>query len=167
MEFGRWVGVDVVDWNYSYFHVIKWKWKLKMSSVKWGPFCYSLNLFRLLMQLMDFSVRTGTCFTKVLLDLQNNLMKIHNAGNLIYGENFKLKLCTCAQSMALATRTKFHLEILSRSMISAIYKFRKNISWRAHEMLIKQTPTPTHPTPPYPTPTPTPTTQAHTPLEGM
>ena len=59
--------------------------------------------------------------------LQNNLAKIHNARNHIYVENFKLKLCMCAQSMALGTRTKFQLEILIRSTISAIHKFRENI----------------------------------------
>ena len=31
--------------------------------------------------------------------IQNNLAKICNARNHIYGENFKLKLCTCTQSM--------------------------------------------------------------------
>ena len=40
---------------------------------------------------------------------------------------FKLKLCMCAQSMALGTRTKFQLEILIRSTISAIYNFQENI----------------------------------------
>ena len=67
------------------------------------------------------------CFTNVSRALQNNLAKIYNANNNIYGENFKLKLCTCAQSMALGTRTKFQLEILIRSAISAIHKFRENI----------------------------------------
>ena len=33
----------------------------------------------------------------------------------------------CAQSMALGTHTKFQLEILIRSTISAIHKFRENI----------------------------------------
>ena len=59
--------------------------------------------------------------------LQNNLVKIHNAGYHIYGENFKLKLCTSAQSMALGTHTKSQLEILTRSTISAIHKFQENI----------------------------------------
>ena len=59
--------------------------------------------------------------------LQNNLAKIYNASNHIYGENFKLKLCKCAQSMALGTRTKFQLEMLIGSAISATHKFRKNI----------------------------------------
>ena len=59
--------------------------------------------------------------------LQNNLLKIDNTRNDIYGENFKLKLCTCAQSMALGTSIKFQLEILITSTISAIHKFRENI----------------------------------------
>ena len=78
----------------------------------------------------------GGCFTNVSRALQNNLAKIHNARNLakihnarnhIYGENFKLKLCTCAQSMALGTHTKFQLGILIRRTISATQKFRENI----------------------------------------
>ena len=71
--------------------------------------------------------RTGGCFIKVSRALQNNLAKIHNARDHLYGENFKLKLCTCAQSMALGTHTKFQLEILIRSTVSAIHKFRENI----------------------------------------
>ena len=69
----------------------------------------------------------GGRFTNVSRALQNNLAKINNARNYIYGENSKLKLCTCAQSMALGTPTKFQLEILIRSVISAIHKFRENI----------------------------------------
>ena len=69
----------------------------------------------------------GGCFTNVSRALQNNLAKIHNTRNHIYDQNFKLKLWTCAQSMALGTRTKFQLEILITSTISAIHKFRENI----------------------------------------
>ena len=69
----------------------------------------------------------GGCFTNLWQALQNNLAKIHNARNHICGENFKLKLCTCAQSMALGTHTKFQLEILIRGTISAIHKFWENI----------------------------------------
>ena len=69
----------------------------------------------------------GGCFTNVSWPLQNNLANIHNTRNHIYGENFQLKLCMCAQSIVLGTRTKFQLEILIRSMISAIHKFRENI----------------------------------------
>ena len=78
----------------------------------------------------------GGCFTNVSQALQNNLAKIHNTRNHIYGENFKLELCTCAQSMALGTRTKFQLEILITSTISAIHKFRENSlesSWNVSE----------------------------------
>ena len=70
---------------------------------------------------------SGGCFTNVSRALQRNLAKIHNANNTIYGENFKLKLCMCAQSMALGTHTKFQLEFLIRSTIFAIHKFRENI----------------------------------------
>ena len=38
----------------------------------------------------------GGCFTNVSRALQNSPAKIHNTRNHIYGENFKLKLCTCA-----------------------------------------------------------------------
>ena len=69
----------------------------------------------------------GGCVTNVSRALQNNLAKIHNAENHIHGENFKLKLCTCAQSMALSTRTKFQHEILIRTTISVIHKFCENI----------------------------------------
>ena len=62
------------------------------------------------------------CFTNVSRALQNNPEKIYNSRNHIYHENFKLKLCMCAQSMALGTGTNFQLEILI-SMISAMHKF--------------------------------------------
>ena len=45
--------------------------------------------------------------------------------------NFKLKLCTSTQSMALGTRTKFLLEILIKSTISArekILESSRNVS---------------------------------------
>ena len=59
-------------------------------------------------------LESGGCFTNVSRALQNNIAKMYNARNNIYAENFKLKSCTCAQSMALVTRTKFQLEILIR-----------------------------------------------------
>ena len=67
------------------------------------------------------------CFTNVSRALHNYLAKIYNTRNHIYVENFKLKLCTCAQSYAFGTCTKFQLELLIRSTISAIHKFRQNI----------------------------------------
>ena len=45
----------------------------------------------------------------------------------IYADNFKLKLCMCAQNMASGTRTKFQFEILIKSTILVIYKIRENI----------------------------------------
>ena len=54
------------------------------------------------------------------------LVKIYKVRNHIYGENFKLKLWMCVQSMALGTCTKLQLESLI-SMISAIHKFQENI----------------------------------------
>ena len=73
------------------------------------------------------SLNPGDCLTNVSRALQNNLAKLYNAGNHICVENFKLKLCTCAQSYALGTRTKFQLEILIRSTVPAIHKFWENI----------------------------------------
>ena len=58
---------------------------------------------------------------------KNILVKIYNTRNHICGRNFKLKFCICTQSVALGTSIKFQLEILMRSMISAIHKFRENI----------------------------------------
>ena len=81
----------------------------------------------------------GSCCSNIWWALQNCLTKIHITGNHIYGEYLKLKLCTCAQSHALGTRTTFHLRILIRTTISAINNF-KVISWRAHRMLVKQPP---------------------------
>ena len=48
-----------------------------------------------------------------------------------------LKICMCALSMALGTRTKFQLEILIRSMISATQKFGDNIL-ESSQKLVKQ-----------------------------
>ena len=67
------------------------------------------------------------CFTNVSRALQNNFAKIYNARNNIYAENFKLNLCTCAQSHALGTCTKFQLELLMRRTILVIYKFWENV----------------------------------------
>ena len=49
-------------------------------------------------------------------------------------ENFKLKLCWCAQR-----RTKFQLEILTINVISGIYIFTR-LFWRACETFVKQSP---------------------------
>ena len=78
------------------------------------------------------------CFTNLSQAHQNNLTKLYNARNHFYGENFKLKLCMCAQSIALDTHTKLQLEILTRSMISVIHKFQEIIlenSWNISETI--------------------------------
>ena len=59
--------------------------------------------------------------------LQNILSKSIYYQNSTSYENFKLKLCTYAQSMALGTRTKFLLEILSINVISGTVYFREII----------------------------------------
>ena len=74
----------------------------------------------------EISRGSGGCFTNVSRALQNDLAKIYIVRNNISVENFKLKLCTRAQSMDLGTRTKFELEILI-STILVIYKFRGNV----------------------------------------
>ena len=45
----------------------------------------------------------------------------------LFYEVFKLKLCTCARSHALGTRTKFQLEILNMNVIFGIAYFREII----------------------------------------
>ena len=67
------------------------------------------------------------CFTNVSRALHNNIAKIYNAKNHIYGENFKLKPCTCGQRKASAICTKFQPELLMKSTIPAMHKFRENI----------------------------------------
>ena len=74
---------------------------------------------------LGFIKRAWGCFTNVSRGLQNNLAKIHNTRNHIYGENFKLKLCTCAQSIVLGIQ--FQLEILITRTISAMHKFLEHI----------------------------------------
>ena len=70
---------------------------------------------------------TGGCFTNVSRALQNILSKFVYCRSRTSYENFKLKLCTCAQSHALGTRTKFQLEILTINVISGIVYFREII----------------------------------------
>ena len=74
----------------------------------------------------------GGCFTYVSRALQNILSKFVYCRNSTCDENFKLKLCTCAQIHALGTRTKFQLETLIINVISGVVYFRKIIleSWR-------------------------------------
>ena len=67
---------------------------------------------------------------------QDSLSKFVYCRNHTSYENFKLKLCTCAQSHALGTCTKFQLEILTINLNSGIVYFRKIIlrsSWNVSE----------------------------------
>ena len=66
---------------------------------------------------------SGGCFTNVSRALQDILLKFVYCRNCCSFENFKLKLWTCAQSMALGTRTKFQHEILTINVISSIVYF--------------------------------------------
>ena len=66
-------------------------------------------------------------FTNVSWALQNILSKCVCCENRTSYEHFKLKLCSCAQSMALGTRTKFQLEFLTINVITGIVYFREII----------------------------------------
>ena len=77
----------------------------------------------------------GGCFTNVSRALQNNLAKIHNTRNHIYGENFKLKLCTWLWAHVQRFSLKFSSQVLFLQ-----YTNFKRIFWRARETLGKQHP---------------------------
>ena len=79
---------------------------------------------------LRLSVRSdGGCFTNISRALQTILSKFVYYRNCICYENSKPKLCTCAQSHALGTHTKFQLEILTTDVISGIVYF--------HEIILK------------------------------
>ena len=63
------------------------------------------------------------CFTDVLRAYQNILSKFVKCRNCTSCDNFKLKLCTCGQSHALGTCTKFQLVILTTNVISGMVYF--------------------------------------------
>ena len=69
----------------------------------------------------------GGCFTNFSRALQNILSKFVCCRNRTSYDHFKLRLCSCAQSRALGTRTKFQLEILTRNVITGILYFREII----------------------------------------
>ena len=81
----------------------------------------------------------GACFTNVSLAFQNILSKFLYCSNSTSHENFKMKLCTCAQSNALGACTNFQLKILTPNMISGIAYF-SILFCRAHKTLVKQPP---------------------------
>ena len=69
----------------------------------------------------------GGWFTNILPALQNILSKFMYCKYHTSYENFKLKLCSCAQDHALDTRTKFQFEILTINVICGIVYFRNII----------------------------------------
>ena len=75
----------------------------------------------------DVRGESGGCFTNVSRALQKILSKFVYCTNSTCDENFRLKLCTCAQSLALGTRTNFQIEILIINVISGVVYFRENI----------------------------------------
>ena len=78
--------------------------------------------------------KPGGCFTNVSRALQNILSKFVYCRNSTCDQNFKLKLCTCAQSHALGTCTKFQLEILIINVISGVVYFREIIFIHSHAL---------------------------------
>ena len=96
----------------------KWSQKCLAGVVKGGP---------------------GGCFTNVSRAPQNILAKIHYTRNHIYGENFNLKICTCAQSKAWAHVQSFSLKFSSQVLFVQYTNF-EIIFWRARETLVKQPP---------------------------
>ena len=82
---------------------------------------------------------SGVCFTNVSRALQNNLAKIGNARNHIFDKNFKLKFCTCAQSMAWVHIQSFSLKF-SWGVWFLQYTNFERIFWRVRETLVKQSP---------------------------
>ena len=94
---------------------------LKRLSAKCQPFCLALNVLKLAADTSE------NCFTNVSRALQKNISKFVYCTNSTCDENFKLKLCTCAQSLALGTRTNFQIEILTLNLISGVVYFHENI----------------------------------------
>ena len=117
-DFREWE-LSVLTWTYSKYVIRILSFVYLFYNHRYR-FCQTVHV-------ININRQYGGCFTNVSRALHNNLANIYNAENDIYGENFKLKLCTCAQSMALGTRTKCQLEIRIRSTISAVHKIRENI----------------------------------------
>ena len=102
--------------------ILKWGPGIDLTVVKFN--CMGVNLVIDLLlcfrQDVSLSLYSGVCFTDILWALQNILLQFMYCRNHTSDKNFKLKLCTCAQSHALGTCTKFQLEILTISVICGI-----------------------------------------------
>ena len=86
-----------------------------------------------------FLEKTEGCFTNVSWALQNILSKFVYCRNRTSYENFKLRLCTFAQSYTWAHVQSFGLKFSSQMWLLALYIFRR-LFWRARETLVKQPP---------------------------
>ena len=78
----------------------------------------------LLMEMINRFLESGDCFGNVVWRALKNILSkfVYCRTRTSYG-NFKLQLCTCAQSHSLDTRTKFQLEILIINVISGVVYF--------------------------------------------
>ena len=106
---------------------LQWRHNERHGVTNHQPHKCLLNpLFECRSQTLKLRV-TGGCFTNVSRALQTILSKFVYCRNSTCDENFKLKLCTCAQSHALGTGTKFQLKILTVNVISGVVYFREII----------------------------------------
>ena len=85
----------------------------------------------------ELTRKTGGTFNNVSRALQSILSEFVYCRNRNPYANSKLKLCTCAQSHALGTRTYFQLEILTIDVICRIVYFT-GLFRRARKTLVKQ-----------------------------
>ena len=80
-----------------------WGWWFETPSRPLWRHCIVKTMLKILLNLhfnLDFTSQSWGCFTNVSRTLQNNLAKIHNTRNHIYGANCTLKLCTSAYKVS-------------------------------------------------------------------
>ena len=115
-------------WCYPYSFTLQWHHNERDGVSNHQPHhCLLNHCFRHRSKKTSMFRVTGGCFTNVSRALQNILSKFVYRRNRTSWENFKLKLCMCAQSHALGTHTKFRLEIRTLNVISSIVDFREII----------------------------------------
>ena len=116
-----------------------WKWLLIHALILMLIYLDSLLVKEvpdIIFKIISFSKKPGGCSTNVSWAFQNILSKFMYCGYRTSYENFKPKLCMCAQGHALVTHTKFQIEILTINVISGTAYFRKIIfesSWNVGE----------------------------------